>query len=133
LAARAPGCYVRVNAEIRDMATGVHHRRDTVVRTKLALAGIATAGLLMAGLTIATPAYAASVPADCTVQYQEFSVSMTCTARPATQVWNLATTCEVLTAGHLRLPHSGSEVTGDGTSNSGSCPNPGAVTFVIDS
>ena len=65
------------------------------MRTKLALAGIATAGLLTAGLTIATPAYAASVPADCTVQYQEFSVSMTCTARPATQVWNLATTCQV--------------------------------------
>ena len=120
------------------MATGVHHRRDTEVRTKLALAGVATAGLLTAGLltaglSIATPAYAASVPADCTVQYQEFSVSMTCTARPATQVWNLATTCKVLTAGGLRLPHSGSEVTGDGTSNSGSCPDPGAVTFVVDS
>ena len=103
------------------------------MRRGFILTGIAAAGLLTAGSTIATPAYAASVPADCTVQYQEFSVSMTCTARPATQVWNLATTCEVLTAGHLRLPHSGSKVTGDGTSNSGSCPNPGAVTFVIDS
>jgi hypothetical protein len=114
------------------MATGVHHRRDTVVRTKLALTGVATAGLLTAGLSIATPAYAASVPADCTVQYQEFSVSMTCTARPATQVWNLAATCEVLTAGGLRLPHSGNEVTGDGTSST-PCPDPEDVTFVVDS
>jgi hypothetical protein len=115
------------------MATGVHHRRDTEVRTKLALTGVATAGLLTAGLSIATPAYAASVPADCTVQYQEFSVSMTCTARPATQVWNLEALCQVLVAAGLRLPVQGSEVTGDGTSNSGSCPNPSDVTFVVDS
>jgi hypothetical protein len=115
------------------MAAGVHHGRDTVVRTKLALTGIATAGLLTAGLSIGgTHAYAASVPADCTVQYQEFSVSMTCTARPATQVWNLAATCKVLTAGGLRLPHSGNEVTGDGTSST-PCPDPGDVTFVVDS
>jgi hypothetical protein len=99
----------------------------------LALTGIATAGLLATGLSIAAPAYAASVPADCTVQYQEFSASMTCTARPATQVWNLQVTCRSQEAPGIYVTVQGSKVTGDGTSVSGNCFDPGIVTFIIDS
>lgn len=128
-----PGCYIRVNAETRNMATGVHDGRDTIVRTMLALTGIATAGLLATGLSIATPAYAASIPADCTVQYGGTTPSMTCTARPAKQVWNLQITCRVETAGGLWVPVQGSKVTGDGTSKVAYCFDPGTATFIIDS
>lgn len=121
------------NAETRNMATGVHDGRDTIVRTMLALTGIATAGLLATGLSIATPAYAASIPADCTVQYGGTTPSMTCTARPAKQVWNLQITCRVETAGGLWVPVQGSKVTGDGTSKVAYCFDPGTATFIIDS
>jgi hypothetical protein len=99
----------------------------------LALTGIATAGLVATGLSIATPAYAESIPADCTAQYHGTSVSLTCTKRPAAQVWNLQVMCRSEEAGGLWFPEQGSEVTGDGTSNSGYCFDPGTVTFIIDS
>jgi hypothetical protein len=61
------------------------------MRTGLTPTGIVATGLLAAGVMTATPAYAdSSVPPDCSFgNFSEFSVSLTCTQRPATQVWHM--------------------------------------------
>ena len=102
------------------------------MRTKLALAGIATAGLAAAGLSISTPAYASSLPADCTFSQSGYSLSLTCTNRPAGQVWNLGVTCQI-TMGP-RVPETGNKVTGDGVSSISYCYKlVSSASFDIDS
>lgn len=102
------------------------------MRTKLALAGIGAAGLVAAGLSISTPAYASSLPADCTFTQSGYSLSLTCTHRPAGQVWNLGVTC-MISMGAL-VPESGNKVTGDGVSSISYCYKLfSSPSFVIDS
>ncbi|HXL92828.1 MAG TPA: hypothetical protein VN969_28175 [Streptosporangiaceae bacterium] len=103
------------------------------MRARLTLTGIATAGLLAAGLSIGTPAaYAASIPADCTLSISGTTASLTCTQRPQTQVWNLLITCHI-TDGDFNLAEPGNEVTGDGTSTLSGCYDPHSAAFIIDS
>jgi len=100
------------------------------------LTGIATAGLLAAGLCIGTPAaHAASIPADCTLSIPGAfgtTASLTCTQRPRGQVWNLQITC-FIQDGDFNLPEPGNQVTGDGTSTLSGCDNPHSAAFIIDS
>src|SRR6266516_3710012 len=75
------------------------------------LATAAVAGLLTLGL--ASPAHAAD-PADCTMSPAGTDgLTMTCTARPATQTWHLAIFCTYWT--HPVIV-AGNRVTGNGTS-----------------
>jgi hypothetical protein len=104
------------------------------MRTGLTLTGIVAVGLLAAGVMAATPAHAdsGSIPSDCSVtNVSEFGLSLTCTQRPATQVWTVGATCYTMVGPVGPLP--GSQVTGDGTSTI-DCRllNPTA-TFIIDS
>jgi len=103
------------------------------VRTKLTLAGLATAGLVGGGLSIITPAYATSgLPADCTFSQSGYSLALTCTNRPANQVWNLEVTCQITMGPRLNEP--GNEVTGDGKSSISYCYKlVSGASFVIDS
>lgn len=104
------------------------------MRTGLKITGIAAAGLLAAGLS-AAPAYASSsgpVPSDCSVTTNADVWSMTCTQRPATQVWNMEVECYAPMI-HDYVPVEGSKVTGNGTSTWNYCPKGFVNTFVIDS
>lgn len=57
-----------------------------------------------------------NVPPDCSFTYiSGNSQSLTCTQRPATQVWDLQLDCFAYML-HTFLPVGGSHVTGDGTS-----------------
>jgi hypothetical protein len=61
-----------------------------------------------------------NVPSDCTFTYiSGTSQSMTCTQRPATQVWSIEDSC--LTSMIGRVGIGGSHVTGDGTSTLSQC------------
>jgi hypothetical protein len=102
------------------------------MRAKLTLTGIATAGLLAAGLSIGSPAaFADSIPADCTLYVYGTTASLTCTHRPPAQVWNLSVTCKVPMVTFIR--EQASEVTGDGVSSISNCNAAGSPIFVIDS
>jgi hypothetical protein len=74
-----------------------------------------------------------NVPLDCSFTYiSGTSQSMTCTQRPATQVWNIQAWCRT-NMGPPFLPMNGSQVTGDGTSTLSNCTELNRGTFNIDS
>jgi hypothetical protein len=74
-----------------------------------------------------------NVPLDCSFTYiSGTSQSMTCTQRPATQVWNIQAWCKT-NMGPPFLPINGSQVTGDGTSTLSNCTELNRGTFNIDS
>ena len=74
-----------------------------------------------------------NVPLDCSFTYiSGTSQSMTCTQRPATQVWDIHAWCKT-NMGPPFLPQDGSQVTGDGTSTLSNCPELNSGTFIIDS
>jgi hypothetical protein len=74
-----------------------------------------------------------NVPQDCSFTYiSGTSQSMTCTQRPATQVWNIQAWCKTI-MGPPFLPMNGSQVTGDGTSTISGCTELNRGTFNIDS
>ena len=101
--------------------------------TRRAAASVLTAmGALVAFgiLPAATPASADSgIPADCNVTPSGITISMTCTARPASQTWQLETRCVGFKPYYL----FGNEVTGDGTSTVRECVNFVRAFFIIDS
>jgi len=106
----------------------------------------AAAGVLALGLAPAVPAFASSVtartasvaivrpdvaiPADCTEHstVQE-EVYLTCTARPAGQVWEFGAAC-LIKAGVYNLKF-GNEVTGDGKSTIAFCAGATNFQFVV--
>lgn len=72
-----------------------------------------------------------NVPLDCSFTYiSGSSQSLTCTQRPATQVWNFRALC---LSGFKFLPGNGNEVTGDGTSTLSNCTDLTDGVFIIDS
>jgi hypothetical protein len=74
-----------------------------------------------------------NVPLDCSFTYiSGTSQSMTCTQRPATQVWNIQAWCKT-NMGPPFLPQNGSQVTSDGTSTLSNCTELNRGTFNIDS
>jgi hypothetical protein len=73
-----------------------------------------------------------NVPLDCSFTYiSGTSKSMTCTQRPATQVWSIMANCYASMTGFVGIP--GSHVTGDGTSTLSSCNEMNGGLFWIDS
>jgi hypothetical protein len=92
------------------------------------------AGLLAIGVVPAIPASAstlAPIPADChqTGNPLKLTTAITCTARPANQVWEYGAACYIK-AGQLRSGY-GNEVTGNGTSTITDCPSATNPVFVI--
>ena len=74
-----------------------------------------------------------TVPPDCSFTWiSGSSQSMSCTERPATQVWNIQASCKSDMGPNL--PEPGNQVTGDGTSTiSSDCSDLFGGTFQIDS
>jgi hypothetical protein len=75
-----------------------------------------------------------NIPPDCSFTYiSGNSQSMTCTQRPATQVWDLQEECYASML-HTYLPFAGTQVTGNGTSTA-TCNQMylGNPFFIIDS
>jgi hypothetical protein len=75
-----------------------------------------------------------TVPLDCSFTWiSGSSQSLTCTQRPATQVWNIEAYCRA-NMGGIIFPQAGNQVTGEGTSTVSSvCTNPFGQTFFLQS
>jgi hypothetical protein len=72
----------------------------------------------------------AAIPADCTLRVSiTGTVTLTCTARPATQEWEVGAAC-FIKAGVYNL-HYGNAVTGDGVSTISSCIGAENEDFII--
>ena len=72
----------------------------------------------------------AAIPADCTLRVSiTGTVTLTCTARPATQEWEVGAACFVK-AGIYNL-HFGNAVTGDGVSTISSCIGAENEDFIV--
>jgi hypothetical protein len=91
------------------------------------------------GFMIAAPAASATVihpnavPADCKFNTPNGSATLTCTARPAGQIWALTASCwlkDGLT-GPIFVVKSGNEVTGNGTSTIAICFEAGGPVFNV--
>jgi hypothetical protein len=73
-----------------------------------------------------------NVPMDCSFTYiSGTSQSLTCTQRPATQVWNFRATCKADMIPFA--PKNGTQVTGDGTSTLTDCTDQSNDLFIINS
>ena len=67
-----------------------------------------------------------NVPLDCSFTYiSGSSQSMSCTQRPATQVWNIEASCRTNMGFSIHM--AGNQVTGDGTSTVSNCTDSPAV------
>ena len=106
------------------------HSAGGLVTIALSLLAAGPAAASVAGpaaASVAGPAKApgtarllAAIPADCTLRgLYPFEVTLTCTARPATQQWELEAGC-LLKPGVYTL-RFGNVVTGDGTSTIPTC------------
>ena len=74
-----------------------------------------------------------NVPLDCSFTYiSPTSQSLTCTERPASQVWSIEVHCKA-NMGVLWVCVTGSDVTGDGTSTVSGCNTLNSGSFVTDS
>jgi hypothetical protein len=72
-----------------------------------------------------------NIPLDCSFTWiSSSSQSLTCTQRPATQVWNFQVYCY---NGLIRYPQGGNQVTGEGTSTVSNCTGLNDGSFFIDS
>jgi hypothetical protein len=72
-----------------------------------------------------------NIPPDCSFTWiSSSSQSLTCTQRPATQVWNFWAYCY---NGLMRYPQGGNQVTGEGTSTVSNCTGLNDGSFTIDS
>jgi hypothetical protein len=73
-----------------------------------------------------------NVPPDCSFTWiSTTSQSMTCTARPATQVWQMQDECRA-NMGGIFIPEDGNQVTGDGTSTvAANCTLLGGTFFIV--
>lgn len=73
-----------------------------------------------------------NVPPDCAFTWISTTAqSMTCTARPATQVWRNQNECKSNMGGFF-IPEAGNDVTGDGTSTiTASCTLLGGTFFIV--
>jgi hypothetical protein len=73
-----------------------------------------------------------NVPPDCAFTWISTTAqSMTCTARPATQVWRNQNECKANMGGFF-IPQPGNNVTGDGTSTiTASCTLLGGTFFIV--
>ena len=74
-----------------------------------------------------------NIPLDCSFTYiSPTSQSLTCTERPASQVWSIEVSCKA-NMGGLWVFVTGSDVTGDGTSTVSNCNTLNIGRFVTDS
>jgi Calx-beta domain len=72
-----------------------------------------------------------NIPPDCSFTWiSSSSQSLTCTQRPATQVWNLQVYCFHLL---IRYAQGGNQVTGEGTSTVSNCTGLSDGSLIIDS
>ncbi len=72
-----------------------------------------------------------NIPLDCSFTWiSSSSQSLTCTQRPATQVWNFQVYCYHFL---MRYPQGGNQVTGEGTSTVSSCTGLNDGSLIIDS
>ena len=74
-----------------------------------------------------------NIPQDCSFTYiSTTSQSLTCTTRPASQVWSIEVHCKA-NMGPPWISVTGSHVTGDGTSTVSGCTELNSGSFVSDS
>jgi hypothetical protein len=69
-----------------------------------------------------------AIPSDCAAHTVGAGVTMTCTARPPTQEWEVGADCWIKVG--VAQPREGNTVTGDGTSTIATCLSPSNVGFI---
>ena len=109
-------------------------RRSPIILTTVALSlllAVPAAASTVSPASVPSPAHPRdAVPADCTVRgvAGTLKLTMTCTARPAGQQWQLGAAC-ILDYPYKYDYKYGNIVTGDGTSTIPDCPGPIDVVF----